>query len=264
MSAARDDLVLSASSNMSVRAGIESTPEQLNGLAHIESSLITGNRQTVEELLQEREWLCCRRSQLKAELQASQTGPRNYIDDVPDEELPQLYDGLKNKLLMKAVVHNGRELFKEQVIGRREMLADILCDEDGETDQEMLEMKRELESLLDEYTAVAVQVAKEYQEVEALEKTLKDIKAENLELSKKSQALYSQIEKKKQEREEELKILTTDSSGTSVHDKLKTKLHQNFIQNNTLQALILGSGLDWTQDPKLRQMMISAGRTVNI
>ena len=49
----------------------------------------------------------------------------------------------------------------------------------------------------------------------------------------------------------------------SIHEEMKLKLQLNYIQKNIQQSLILGSGLNWAQDDKLRKMMQDAGKSVD-
>jgi predicted DNA-binding helix-hairpin-helix protein len=50
----------------------------------------------------------------------------------------------------------------------------------------------------------------------------------------------------------------------SIHEVMQAKLQLNYIQNNVLQGLILGSGLNWAQDEKLCTLMQEAGKTLHM
>lgn len=219
-----------------------------------------GDQQSVEMTLQERDRLYSQRNQLEAEIHALQSG--NIIDNVPDVELPKLYGKLQQGVLLRSFIH-----YSQDVIMKREHRLSVLKGvSDGKASQQQVEDMsfRELVMLLDEYADLALQVEKEQKEVAVMKKDLEKIKAENVGLLEKSRQLFSKIGEKKLEREEELKQLTTGSDGKSIHDKLQTKLQLNVIQNNTFQGLILGSGIQWTQDENLNKFMLDAGQNVHV
>lgn len=268
MSTPENDLVPSISPANTGRDSVnrlsQGTPELMNISPLSDGTPIPRNQQkSVEEMLRQREWLYSQRNQLKSQIYAVESESSRSIDFLPCSQLKKLYEKLKEDLLQKTVVHDGRELILKGECLSKVTLSILKCDVDGACDPDLLDKKRQLEMILEEYTTLASKVAKEHKETADLRENLEKLKKENFELLKRSRELYSEIGEKRKAKEEELETLTTNDKGKSIHEAMKKKLQQNFIQNNTFQGLILGSGINWAQDEKLCKLMLDAGKSMH-
>lgn len=209
----------------------------------------------VQDLLNKQEWLLEQKVQLEAQVLASNPGFAEELDTMNAEELQQLCDSLQAELLVKTSVHDSRQnLLQSERINQAAMSA--LKSDDSSS--------AKVQSLFTEMTRLAEEVGKQHKENVELQAELDKYKRENRELQNKSRELYSHIEKKKKEKEEEIAVLTNDPSGKSITAQLKSKLDVHKVQSNVLQKLILGSGVNWAQDEKLQSIVLECGQSVNI
>ncbi|XP_045216522.2 centromere protein H-like isoform X2 [Mercenaria mercenaria] len=269
MATPENDLVPSISPANAERGSVsrlsQATPELMNISPLSDGTPVSRSKEkSLEELLKKREWLYSQRNQLKSQIDAIQSESAKIIDKMPPDQLKKLYEKLREDLLQKTVVRDGRELILKGECLNKATMSILQCELNGQCDSQTLDKKRELENLLEEYTTLASQVAKEHKENSKLRENVERLKMENYALLKKSRELYSEIGEKRKAKEEELKALTTDSKGKSIHELMQSKLQLNFVQNNTLQGLILGSGLNWAQDEKLNKLMIDAGKNLHM
>ncbi|KAL4228255.1 hypothetical protein ACF0H5_013688 [Mactra antiquata] len=218
------------------------------------------SEEMILHLLQKHELLEMEKNNIAAEIESKSSGTSHIINSMPEDQLKELYEELKENLLRKTVVHDRQELMNKQKCLNQTAMSIL----HPITSQDSLsyDRKRELENLMDQYVTVTSQVAKAHQEFMAVEEDLEKIKKENFELLQKTRTLYVDIGDKKKAKEEELIALTKNKDGKSIHEQLQSKLQLNTIQNNTLQMLILGSGINWAQDDKINKLMLEASKNL--
>ncbi|XP_060574936.1 uncharacterized protein LOC132732509, partial [Ruditapes philippinarum] len=156
------------------------TPELMNVSPLSQGTPLTASQEpSLEDLLRKREWLYSQRNQLKSELHTIQSEAARNIDTMTANQLRNLYDQLKEDLLQHSTLNDGRELILKGECLNEVTLSVLQCKLTGHDDSETLEKKRELETILDEYTTLASQVAKEHKENSSLRENLEKLKLEN-------------------------------------------------------------------------------------
>ncbi|KAH3841698.1 hypothetical protein DPMN_115171 [Dreissena polymorpha] len=244
---------------------LASTPELMN-ISPMSGSQPTpqGTQTVLDELLKQRECLWSKKQQLTTRIRAISQKSSSVIDAMSEEELMKMYESLQEELLQKTVAIDSKELIIQGEHLNQTLLAvHNMADTDG--DLEIQRQKRELNRLLEELGALSSQIGAAQKKKVKKETDLEKIRAENSECLQKSRELFSKIDAKKKEKEEELRALTVSKGvNYSLHDRLNSEIQMSSLTNNTLQCLILGSGINWAEDENLCKLMLEAGKPVSI
>ncbi|KAK3606228.1 hypothetical protein CHS0354_037901 [Potamilus streckersoni] len=204
------------------------------------------------------DWLKTQVLQHKAELLMLSDPEYGEFDSMTKEELQEIMPKLKKDLVIAASVHSCQNSVMKSLYFTK-TTEQILYGGDASSGSgdsaTMSEKKRHLEELFANSCRTVTELGQVQQELERLRDEIIAIKKKNFELMKKSRQLYAELEARKQTKEYNIVNLSQDQESRRLSDQYKKTVQKITILKETLQGLILGSGVNWMQDDKLAKLV---------
>ncbi|KAL3865449.1 hypothetical protein ACJMK2_042837 [Sinanodonta woodiana] len=204
------------------------------------------------------DWLKAQVLQHKAELLMLSDPEYGKFDSMTKEELQEIMPKLKKDLVIAASVHGCqnrvmKSLYFTKTIEQIMYGTDVSLGS-GDSAAES-EKRRHLEELFENSCRTVTELGQVQQELERLQDEYIAIKKKNFELMKKSRQLYAELQARKQTKEDNIVNLSQDQESRRLSDQYKNTVQKITILKETLQGLILGSGVNWMQDEKLAKLV---------
>ncbi|XP_070205001.1 uncharacterized protein [Littorina saxatilis] len=117
----------------------------------------------------------------------------------------------------------------------------------------------EYKALLQERSDLSSSFLKEMEAVDKLEKKLAAVSKQNFELKKRNRELMGNIRGHGQYLEKVAQEVERSAACRGLKEELTERLSRIEIIKNTLQGLIMGSGVNWAQDPILLDTVLRCG-----
>ena len=151
---------------------------------------------------------------------------------------------------------------RKEVILKRIQLGNFLVNEIFEKDQEDGENGEKIMyivELLEKQCRLVTDIMKELKKTSELKNKLDTLKKENSEKRIESRRLMLQIKEKNEAQQQ----IINDQETTQSIKEFDVIIQKIVIARHTLQGLVLGSGVNWADDPHLLQVVLKLGETLD-
>lgn len=178
---------------------------------------------------------------------------RNVIDEIPKPSLQE-------ELFSQYAEKDKREIMiKRMQLGRT--LTDELFKQDEDTDDagKTRTDTAYLEDLLERQCSVVTEIMKNIQAVELDREKLKGLKKANADLMNENRKKMHVINEKNKAK----KRPAIDEETKEMTENLDRTVQQIAIIRHTLQGLVIGSGVNWAQDPEIEEMVLQLGEKLD-
>ncbi|ELT87539.1 hypothetical protein CAPTEDRAFT_221234 [Capitella teleta] len=123
--------------------------------------------------------------------------------------------------------------------------------------------KAEYLSLVDQQSTLSSAVLKIHQNLDSLKTELDQLQRDNLNLVQSNRQLMAELRREKDQQEVETTQNKDSPALARAQEKYDSSLAQLQVCRHMFQGLILGSGVDWAKDKKLRETVLRLGRPIS-
>ncbi|XP_041361801.1 centromere protein H-like [Gigantopelta aegis] len=219
---------------------------------------------TVTDLLKVHSWLDRQLYDYNSQIVAAE------IDSEETDDLEKLQENLsvlQNDLVTEASRASLRDLtIKRLQLGQT--LNQILTSSPDSGEEPVYQtdpVKKEvLEELLIKQRDLVSQTVKKSEVVQELKDSLANIKKANFELKVNNRKLMAIIKERHSSLQEQAKSFSKNEKGQNMKTHLQKLVDKIVIQRQVLKGVILGSGVNWQQDPTMRERVIRLGEPLDI
>lgn len=218
-----------------------------------------GQQETSTTLLAKQDWLQAQIDNHKAE---ALTGGSVAIDDTGGTEV--LAD------LEKKLVEEYIEKDKKELIIRRMQMGKFLIkqlfekstanDVDPSEKEKQIVRIKYLKDLLDKQCALVSGILKSVKEMEPKQKRLVELKKQNFDQMSRNRQDMQTLH----ERQNPQSSTNQNQETKNLLEELDKILQKITITRNTLQAVIVGSGINWAQDPAMQELVLEIGKKLEL
>ncbi|PVD19377.1 hypothetical protein C0Q70_19865 [Pomacea canaliculata] len=126
------------------------------------------------------------------------------------------------------------------------------------------EERRKFEALVQEQSSLSNTILRKHERVEELQKELDNVRKQNFELKKKNRGLMEIITQHRKRLETAMDDVKSSPACLGLKEELENTVARMNIAKCTLQALIVGSGVNWAQDSELAETVFLCGESLNL
>ncbi|XP_060072149.1 centromere protein H-like [Ylistrum balloti] len=216
-------------------------------------------QETSATLLAKQNWLQAQIDNHKAEILAGSTadedtdGKTDVLADLEKELLDEYIEKDKKELIIKRM-QMGNFLIKQ--LFEQSTSDDI---DPAEKEEKAVRVKY-LKELLDKQCGLVSGIMKNQKEMESKKKRLVDLKKQNFD----QMSVNRQNMQTLRERENPQCADNQDEETKTLFEDLDKNLQKIAIVRNTLQAVIVGSGINWAQDPAMQDLVLDLGKKLEL
>ncbi|XP_071964068.1 centromere protein H-like [Antedon mediterranea] len=211
------------------------------------------------ELQRLKEWLQSQTLELETVLKLRKTHtPSMGVDD--DDEVEYRIMELQHKLLDVTASNSLKELVIKR-IQCTDALLKILFPRNKE---DKIEDQQVYIDLVDEQTKLVTEILGHQKAIERTQKELDIVRQEAIGVKRENRVLMSGYQQMKADKVKTKKTKKRQEQEELIQKEVEDITSKITITQHILQALIMGSGVNWAKDPELQQLLISLGETVDL
>ncbi|KAK7501728.1 hypothetical protein BaRGS_00007159 [Batillaria attramentaria] len=124
--------------------------------------------------------------------------------------------------------------------------------------------RRAYESLLQDQSKLSSEVLRKQETADELQKELDAVRKRNFELKKRNRHLMGIIEQHRKRLEKTADQVKSNAACRELKEELESTVSRVEIAKSTLQALIVGSGVNWARDPELLETVLLCGEPLHL
>ncbi|XP_055968643.1 centromere protein H [Sorex fumeus] len=106
-------------------------------------------------------------------------------------------------------------------------------------------------------------IMKSQQESWDLEEKLLDVRKKRLQLKQASESKFSEIQAEKNKQKEDLDSMGHSDKIKAIKQNLQMEIHITTVVQNVFQNLILGSKINWAEDPVLKETVLQLEKNLS-
>ncbi|XP_054998817.1 centromere protein H [Sorex araneus] len=106
-------------------------------------------------------------------------------------------------------------------------------------------------------------IIKSQQESWDLEEKLLDVRKKRLQLKHASESKFSEIQTEKNKQKEDLDSMESSDKIKAIKQNLQMEIHITTVVQNVFQNLILGSKINWAEDPVLKETVLQLEKNLS-
>ncbi|XP_033109526.1 uncharacterized protein LOC117110811 [Anneissia japonica] len=210
---------------------------------------------TILELKRLKEWLQSQTTELETVLQLRKTRESEITTDV-SHRIVELQKELLNVTSSKSL--------KDLVLERMQCsdaLLNILFPR--ETPSSEVKHRQKYLDLVEQQNKLVTEILGHQKAIQRTQKELDTVRQEAMEVKRDNRELMSMYQRIKSENEKKRMKNSRQKEEESIQKELDNISSKIIIAQHVLQALIIGSGVNWAKDKQLQQLLLSLGESLD-
>ncbi|XP_028399144.1 uncharacterized protein KIAA2012 homolog [Dendronephthya gigantea] len=212
-----------------------------------------------------KEWLEQQRLNYETELNSMRKLDQEKLEGKEEssiEELCESVSRLQEELLDVSSTHSTKQLILERLLSGYVKMKILFPSGDMDSGKTSEQKEDEFASQCDEQQRLCKDIQKYQQALEEEEGNLRDIGRQRLEVTKRCEKLMAELQDL-QTRKQTNKTERETKKESNLRQQIQERQNMMEVARNICQALVFGSGVDFSQDKELKEMILSFGRPIN-
>ncbi|XP_070542828.1 centromere protein H-like [Ptychodera flava] len=217
----------------------------------------TDNTSETLDLIRKKDWLRNQKLDHKAVLASAALAPSS--NDI--EKLDESIANLKVDLFELSIEHSLKER-KLQSAQCAALLKEFLSkDSEGGLFNE--NEKQNVSEMCKKQSELSSEILERLKETEDLQKELDETKKQCLEMKKSNRELMLQIQEKQSATDKEQQRDAESEEITRIKEELDELTTKISLVRGVFQGVVVGSGVNWAEDPDLAETVIALGQPID-
>lgn len=241
---------------------MSTTSDVDNGASGDVNSLVVNGTvnftETAAGLIDRAEWLQRQIDTHNIEILADRNEENIQSNRNVTDEIPKLT--LQEELFSQYAEKDKREVMIKRLQLGRTLLDELFKQDDGSGDSGKSNADTVyLQDLLERQCSLVTEIMKNIQAMDLDREKLKELKKSNADLMTENRKTMHVINEKNKAK----KRPVIDEETKEMTEKLDRTVQQISIVRHTLQGLVIGSGVNWAQDPEMEEMVLQLGEKLD-